>query len=324
MSAPERLGRTLAAIAWLAVMLSAGSASAAEDQPAEIQLVEREGALVVQRKGVELGRLSLPAAPRQIALRGNAGFVALGPLGLWVVDLSDPSKPALASRVAEGKDVVGILLGPGSAVHVVEASYSLSTFDIDDPKFPRPQAFSAAAPAVSPVAGASTGMVAGPKGVQGSILDVRSGRVILDRGRADGLVRGGRIQVLSQELIERPNLVTGASERVPSQEPVAVLEIDTVDEHRASAPLHRGDRCRPGDRFVTTTEPPTERLFMPPRQDFAQRFALVFRPFIELGTLGVGSISDVRYSYRFEFPLSLEMGVSPLAFEVRRGTGPRQ
>jgi hypothetical protein len=309
-----------------AVVLLTGLVQAADDPPASIELGERQGALVVERRGVEIGRLSLPALPRQIALRGQVGFIALGPLGLWVVDVSDPSRPVAASKIAEGKDVVGVLLGPGTLVHVVEASYSLSSFDVSDPKLPHPQAFSPAAPTASAVAGGGTpvGIQAGPRRVAGTIVEVRSGRVIVDRGSADGLARDRRIQILSQELIDRPNLLTGATERVPSQEPVAVLEIDAVDEHRASAPVHRGDRCRPGDRFVTTTEPPTERLFMPPRQDFVHRLAVVFRPFIELGTLGLGSLSDFRYGYRFPFPLSLEVGVSPLAFEVRRGQGPRQ
>jgi hypothetical protein len=299
----------------------------ASDQPAGTDAVERDHALIVRRGGAEVGRLALPARARQIVSRGDLVLVALGPAGLWVVDVSDPARPVVAARLAEGKDVAGVLLGQGAAVHVVEASYTISSFDLADPRTPRPLAFALPAPPSAAAAAAALPSVPaapGPARLEGRVLQITSGRAIVDRGSADGLTLGARIQVLSQELVERPNLSTGAAQLVPSQEPVAVLEVDMIDEHRASAALHRGDRCRPGDLFVTTDEPPSERLFMPPRQDYTHRLAVTFRPIIELGTLGLGSLSDLRYSYRFEVPLAIEVGTTPLAFEVRRGDAPRQ
>jgi hypothetical protein len=298
------------------------AANAQASDPPAGDVAEQDGALVVRRGGAETGRLILPARARQIVLRGDLALVALGPAGLWIVDVSDPGRPVVAARLAEGKDVVGVLLGQGAAVHVVEASYAIASYDLADPKAPRALAFSAAAAA--PQAGTVAPPASAPARIEGRVLQVKSGRAIVDRGSADGLAIGARIQVLSQEPVERPNLSTGATELVPSDEPVAVLEIDVIDQHRASAPLHRGDRCRSGDRFVTTSEPPSERLFMPPRQDYAHRLTVTFRPIIELGTLGLGSISDVRYGYHFDMPLAIEVGATPLAFEVRRGEAPRQ
>jgi hypothetical protein len=261
--------------------------------------------------------------------QGTLGLVALGPAGLWVVDVTDPSSPVVTARIAEGKDVIGVFVSAERTLHVVAASYAIESFNLSNPRAPRPIAFAAGADGLPAPVGAGTGLPAGPapspaREPEGTVVQVAWGRAIVDRGAKDGLRIGNRLKILSQELVPKPNLATGQSEMVPSNEAVAVLEIEVLDDHRASAPLHRGDRVRMGDRFVRTTEPPTERLFMAPRQDYTHRLAATFRPIIELGTLGLGSLSDLRYTYRFPFPLALEVGTTPLAFEVRRGDGPRQ
>jgi hypothetical protein len=315
------------AFAWFVALFLALEGPAAVAAPVEI--VDKNGTLILSSGGAVRAEVALPARARQIRRVGDLALVALGPHGLWVIDIADPAKPVVAAKLAEGRDVIGVLVGEGSTVHAVIANYALASFDLREPKrpvsvaFPTPDGAPTGARALSATSQPTAAKPPERAAVQGRILQVTRGEVIVDRGRAHGLALGDRIQILSQELVERPNLTTGAPERVPSNEPVAVLVIDAVDEGRASAALHRGDRCRPGDRFVTTSEPPTERLLAPPRQDYRHRVLFMFRPFVELGTLGVGSISDLRYGYRFAIPLSLEVGLSPLAFEVRRGEGKR-
>jgi hypothetical protein len=312
----------------LAVCLLAPPALARAETPFVVTI--DEGSLVVRREGKER-RMPLPSVAWQLARLDDLVLIALGPAGLWVVRVDDRHDGPLEvlARLLEGRDVVGVQVLGTRSIQVIEAEHRVRAFDLSDPGTPRAIAVAPGAPAAPVAKSAEREPLAGAEALRkpaavGQVIEVTRGRAIMDRGQVHGLTSGQRIQVLSQELVEKPNLTTGRPERVPSNDPVAVLTIDMVDQDRSSALLNRGDRVRPGDKFVVTNEPPTERLFMPPRQDHTQRIAATFRPIVELGTLGIGSLSDVRYTYRLSLDFSVEVGLAPLAFEVRRGDGPRQ
>jgi hypothetical protein len=299
----------------------------------ELQVEAPNQTLKVSSGGKPVGELALPMAPRQLLLRGSQAYLAMGPAGLWVIDLSHPDAPAVLARFAEGHDVTGVLPGTGNTILAVEASWSVVPYDVTNPAAPAMTSLgsfpSGSAPVVlTPSAPQAPAPVEKPKPtapavITGFVSRVVQGAVVFDKGTEDGLLVGAHVEIFAQTPIDRPNPTTGAIEHTPSNESMAVMAVKSAQDHGAVADLNRGDIVRVGDRFVVTNAPVTERLIWGKSPEYRQQVLLVLRPFLELNALGVGSISELRYSYHFEIPLTVELAVAPLGFELRGGSGTR-
>lgn len=316
----------------LALVLCASSLATAQS----LRVDAADQTLQVSLDGKPAGQLALPAKPRQLLVRGVQAYLAMGPAGLWVIDLSHPDAPVVLAKLAEGHDVTGVLPGTGNTVLAVEASWSVVPYDVTNPAAPAITSLQlptsspwvvGTEPTPPPVANPPAPVAPTPPPIPavttGSVTRVVLGSVVLDRGSDDGLKVGSRVEIFSQAPVERPNATTGDMERTPSNESMAVLSVKAVQPHGAVADLSRGDLVHVGDRFVLTTAPVTERLIWGRRQEFHHQATVILRPVLETGVLGVGSLSELRYSYHFDVPLTVEAMVSPLGFELRSGTGTR-
>ena len=93
--------------------LALGPAHARAQASGGLQVRPTDDGLRVERAGVEVGRLALPARPRDVLLEGRSAWVALGREGLWRVDLSDPAVTFDAMHLnADGNRKIAEALAP--------------------------------------------------------------------------------------------------------------------------------------------------------------------------------------------------------------------
>jgi hypothetical protein len=301
--------------------------------PIHVSIEQRT--LVVTQDEKPISRLMLPAEPRQILTRGAFTYVALGTAGLWVIDLTQPESPVVAARVEEGHDIVGVLAAPGTTVLVIQSPYSVLSYDMANPAAPALVAAIPTGPPAEPppppppprapaMPQEPPAPPPAPEPISGRVLRIASGMALLDRGSADGLPVGAHVEIFSSRMVWRLSPRTGSVELAPSRESVGVLLVRVVDEHAATAEITRGTAIRVGDEFVVTDAPVTEHLIFPARQDYHHRIEAVLRPFVEINAVAVGFVNDFRYRYHFDAPFQVEVGVTPLAFEIRGGAGDEQ
>lgn len=270
----------------------------------------------------ELAKLQLGAV-RDVAVRELVVYVALSSGGVAVVNATDPAKPVVERKIAEGRVITRLFIAEG-ALLAVETRSELLSFSLANPAQPVPSDL----PSGVALAGVAVAEPAVEKGVPPSLVEkvprarpaaarviqVVKGRAIFDKGSADGFATGTRVRVLSQRLTEKPDLASGGIKAVPSGEVVAVVAIEQADEQRSMARLGRGDDAELGDLAELTTEPLSERLGLPKRAPFSTRLGFHARPFLGLSGISkpVGLLADLYGSYYLEsVPLRFEVALAP-------------
>ena len=98
-----------------------------------------------------LGAKTMKAAVQQIAVSGNLAYLAVGPAGLRIVDVSTPSDPVVIGSYVNspGEDAVGVALSGSLAlvadrltkVHHTQVPGGLRVIDVRDPRNPVQKAF---------------------------------------------------------------------------------------------------------------------------------------------------------------------------------------
>lgn len=273
--------------------------------------------------GLGLGRIV------DLTRRGGHGYAALESGGVAVIDLGDPARPKVVARIAEGRPIARVLVS-GDALYLLEVRQEALAFSLADPGRPTPQGVLAevrpapvvAQPAarVEPTPAAAPSPPPAPAAAREvQVVEVLSGRAIFDGGREEGFTEGRHVRIVSQQLVEKPDLSTGGTRKVPSGEVTAVLRIEQTDAHRSMALLGRGDVVAPGDRVELTTEPLSERLFIPRRAPFTFRAGFHARPFLglEARSKPVGMLLDLYGSwYLSAAPVALTASVSPLGLGI--------
>ncbi len=250
---------------------------------------------------------------------GDRLFVALAGGGVAIVDVRDPQAPVLERRFAEGHRVDRLLVN-GNTLYLLETRHELSAFNVARPDAPVPTAIGPGLqlPSSTPAAPVEAPQPPPPPpSAQASarVVDVRDGRAIFDAGAASGLTNGKHVRIISQRLESKPDLATGKTVRVPSGELTAVVRIEHADEKRSMARLGRGDVVEIGDLVTLTTEPLSERLFLPRRAPFNFLAGFHVRPFLGLGGASkeVGLLSDLYASWYLDsLPLALSVSASPV------------
>lgn len=159
-----------------------------------------------------------------------------------------------------------------------------------------------------------------PARVVGTVLEVKEGRVIVDRGADVGFSRGARIKVIAQRLVKKPDLQGGGVAMLPSNEVTAVVAVEEAEATRSMAILGRGDVAMPGDLVELTDAPVSESLWLPRRAPFNWRLGFVARPYLGIstdGTFPVGVLADGYLNYTFDdVPLTLFAELSPIGTAV--------
>lgn len=263
---------------------------------------------------------------RQVLLHGDVLYVLLERGGVAVVDTREPR---VVTTLAYGRPIARMLLA-GETLVLLEVRQEAHTWNVADPLTPVAEGSGPApmsvgvpamlsAPTLDPAVpvSASTSPPAVRAPVQAKVLDVRSGRIILDQGAEAGFIAGARVKVLSQRMVSKPDLLSGGTRKVPSNETTAVLGIEHAEAKRAMAMLGRGDVVLPGDVAVVTEEPLSESIFAPRRAPFNLRTGFHIRPFLGINarrsTKPIGVLTDLYAVYYFDaLPMAVTVGALPI------------
>lgn len=271
----------------------------------------------------ELAALQLGGETDRVRV-GDVLYVALARGGVAVVDVSQAT-PRLLRTIAEDRRPAKLLVTEGT-LYLFELKQEVTTFSLADARSPAVAAPIAAAQAIAaaPAAPASRPAAEAPASTA-RVLEVSNGRVVFDGGSAAGYVPGARVRIVSQRLESLPDLVTGAVQQVPSGEVTAVVRIEQAEEGRSMARLGRGDVAEPGDRVSLTTEPLSERLFLPRPTPFRFLAGFHARPFLGLNASDlagrpskpVGLLADAYATYYLEgLPVALSAALAPVGLVV--------
>lgn len=298
------------AVVVLAVSLSA--AEPEEPAPPDYQYRVEATELWVTAPNGRSYRTEVPCTGSVLAVHRERLYVACGEEGLAVYSLAVPSTPELVAERDLGGDVVGFHESGGElwaevlrrdARLVSQATASLPPAGPRGEEAPhRPPAPEPPQPApVSPrtegtPAPADPQPFAPPRMVaQGEVVELRGSRVVVTLGREQGLASGDRVQ-----LFEVREVSLGDGRSAAREEVVAVGEVSTVAGDRAEVELGRNETVPLGTSARRTTAPVTASRWVPPRPAGAWHVSFTVRPFLALGDLGAGTVSDAAIGVRLE------------------------
>ncbi len=264
-------------------------------------------ALAAQAQEEALAELQLGPVVARVQ-QGAVLYLALDRGGVAVVDVADPAHPRLVGRLLEGQHVGGLLLDKGQLI-ALELREEVHRFALTEPLRPVAARLGGAA-LTTPVSELSVSKAApGPRSpadaapaegappaapASGRIVEIRDGRIIFAGGTSRGFTKGSRVRVVSQQLVEKPDLTSDAVLQVASGEVTAVVAVEQADAERGMAQLGRGDLASVGDLVELTSEPLSERLALPRRAPYLWRFGFHARPFLGLASSSkpVGLLTD--------------------------------
>ena len=338
---PKRVACLLAAV-WL----TAADVALAQEWRASaggVELVDAEGKVVAT--------LPLNGSPIYDILRiGNTLIVARGEAGVQAFDVADPPHPVPlytlggpggAGGLAAGASAVKLVQN-GSTLVVVIADYSAAAFDISGGGAPVPTRIERALAPVAPVApvappagvapppppidfaatpiAANPAPAAQPPAAPARVTSLRDGWIYVESDAP--ISKGQRYVILSQALTTVPDPTSGTVTSVPSNLPSGMIEISQVAGSTGAARLPKGTVATPGDLAQPTTLPMVEEVYFPEQWRDMTRLAVDVRPFIPVGSLGLGVIASMSVEHYFSFPLKLGVQLSPLGIlAVSDGTG---
>lgn len=246
-----------------------------------------------------------PPCPARAALAHEARlYVACGLRGVVVYGLSDEQAPRLQGMQDLGAEVVGFHVAAEQVwieLRRLEARPAGELALVPPSIAPAPPEGPAPAPDQAKPA-------AGP-GRVGQVVEERSGgAVVIDLGSAQGLRAGDRIAILERrEVVLAPGEEPTLEERL-----IAIGEVTTVSAGHAEVRLGLNERVPLPAVARPTTEEVTASRWSPPRAGDQWAVAFTLRPFLAIGALGVGTISDAFVGYRFQRPLHLQFVIEPL------------
>jgi hypothetical protein len=302
----------LGVCAWCAAM-SAGTAWAQESYSAQGSV------LSVSVDGEEIASVPMPCTiegevvradvPRPVVL-ARCGDIG----GLLVVDVTNPADPqALEVRAVEGGLERVFLVGGKPWVQTKAGGASVFTMAI--PVKEAPVAGAGAVkeeppgpptepgpPVEPPPETDETAEPAEPVEVpDGQVLSVEGREVVIDRGKKDGVREGYVVRFYEKGDLDG---------EVPNSTPMAAGVVTAVAEARATVRMDLNTRAQEGAIARTSRE--FFRQTTPPRVAGVSEYIVNVRPGVPLGELGVFMVSDALFVHRFEIPMAVEVGLSPL------------
>ncbi len=268
-------------------------------------------------------QLALPCPGRALALDGGMLFLACGHAGLAVFSLKVPSTPELLSvrdlggevqsfHVAAGRTWVEVArsearpLSETGAAPPARVVLPASDVQPAPPGKPEPDAApeASAAPAAVPPTR--------PSRPEGKVTGETPRGVVVDMGEAHGLTSGQRVALLALESVELGTDVAVREHRV------AVGVAGAVSPEHAEIELGVGERAPAGAIARPTTDEVTAQRYVRPRPVGIWEVSVSVRPFLAVGTLGAGTISDAAVGVRLEPALHLQAVVEPFGLGYAR------
>jgi len=246
--------------------------------------------------------LELSAEGQAVLAHGEQVFVACGPRGVLAVDVSDPASPKELGGREMGGAVTGLFVLDGrvwARVQRLEArplDAGIVASVAGDP-----------APFTTPEPrGASS-----REAVEAEILDLRNEGVVVGIGAEQGVRRGERIEIFLRRRVD-----IGGGEQAAEEELVLVGKVRSVSPARSVVELGVNERVPAGALARRSSRPITSSRTLPPRVGGLWELELTARPFLALGLLGFGTISDACARWRFEDPWSLEARLEPAGIGI--------
>ncbi|TXD39442.1 hypothetical protein FRC98_03335 [Lujinxingia vulgaris] len=169
----------------------------------------------------------------------------------------------------------------------------------EGPAAPRPSAPSPSTPTSEVVA---------------TVVESHHGSVIVDMGSAQGLQPGQHLELYEVKSV-RLGDTSESTERVRT---LAIAPIQSLSENRAELNLGINERVPTGALARPTPQESTTSRLTPPRLPGLARLSFTLRPFLALGTVGAGSLSEASAAYQFEGPWTAELLIDPLAVGFSR------
>ncbi|RDV39482.1 hypothetical protein DV096_02610 [Bradymonadaceae bacterium TMQ3] len=149
-----------------------------------------------------------------------------------------------------------------------------------------------------------------------TVVESQHGSVIVDMGGAQGLEAGQLLELYEIETIR----LGDTSESTQRVRTLAIAPIDSLSENRAELSLGVNERVPAGALARPTDQERTTSRLAPPRLPGLARLSFTLRPFLALGTVGAGSLSEASAAYQFKGPWTAEILVDPLAVGFSRAT----
>jgi len=141
------------------------------------------------------------------------------------------------------------------------------------------------------------------------IVERSTGKVVVDAGAEDGIEEGRHMAIV---VAESENL--GGGQKATRWRVVAVGKVTAVGDSRSQVTLGLNERVPPKAKARLTDAKLTASRVRPPRLGRIWDVKFNVRPFLALGTLGVGTINDLTIAYRMDAPVSIQALFEPAGF----------
>ncbi len=236
--------------------------------------------------------------------------------GLLIIDTSVATRPRpLEVRGYEGKLKQVYMVGEEVWVDIDGGGSRPLTFAEIPPVEPTEKAEAPKAePKPQPVKVAPTkqppAVTKVPPPKLGRVLTVDGRNVVIDLGKQDGFFKGDTVEFFTE------GTIVFEGESVRREDTVALGLIRSVTKGRAVVEISLNVDLPPETQVRRATEEFKPNYLAPPHPSASHEVSLTVRPFLALGTIGGGAIMDASYTYRFDFPMSLDLVLSPVGFAL--------
>ena len=266
-----------------------------------------------------------PSTYEAAVASGPFALVARGYEGLAILARAPDGATRQLALVGQGMDIEGVRWVGDAALARTSRGEAL-LLDVQDPAFPRVLLLLPAGAREDGSEGiarrSSSDVPLPPEPVRGTVVEVRGGHALVDRGSEHGLAPGMHMRVESTQPVKARDMDTGETIVRASDELLAVAEVVEVTAGRAKLALGPGDDARVGDDAASTGDPLTADPATPGRTGGMLTVEGAVRPFLGVNTLAFGMINDLRVSYRFRVPFKLTVAMDPFGLVVgREGSG---
>ena len=252
--------------------------------------IENGAALIVRGQTRTPVVLSGPALAVQC--RDDRLYVARGPAGVAVFDISDAARPQLVREIAMGtSSAVGFHLIDGQVWVALESKSAVPlTAGRAEPAAPVTSA------KLEPSSSAPSRAPAQQQPDAGANFEIRAtspGSIEIAAGAARGVRVGDRFAVY------RSHVVSGATTAgFTGEELVTVVDVVAVKDDSALAQLPRGALVHVTDHARPARADQTVSIAFPPRISDIGEVSVVLRPIVKIGTpVGFALLADIDATY---------------------------
>lgn len=148
----------------------------------------------------------------------------------------------------------------------------------------------------------------------GHVIALQPTAAIVDLGRANGIGKDDHVAIYRELLVP-----VGEGLEAVSEELLAVGPVTAVTDDRAQIELGRNETVPVASLARKTNSEITASRYLPPRAAGLWEIGATLRPFLAIGSLGVGMVSEASVGLRLENGLHVATVFEPLAGAMAEG-----